>query len=99
MKNLSTKEKFNALSNAAHICAYKEEGVKFKIVELMESTNSMKAIIELEDGSFKGLFTDSKSAIESMKEVVAVFGDKQPFIVVKMRQTAKGMSVYFCEVL
>ena len=95
---ITAKDKFNALANATHIFAFKEEGTKFKIVDIVENGDSTKAVIQFESGELGGLFTDSASARDALKEVQAVFGDEQPFIVINMRETKKGASVYYVEV-
>jgi arginine/lysine/ornithine decarboxylase len=96
---ITAKDKFNALANAKHIFAYKEEKIKFKLVDIIEGEESIKAVVELEDGQLDGLFTDSQSAKDSLKEVKAVFGADQPFIQINMRKTRSGASVYFAEVV
>lgn len=95
---ITAKVKFNALQNAQHIFALKEEGTLFRLVELVESEENTKAIITREDGTVDALFTDSKSARDALREVLAVFGDEQPLVKIGMRQTPKGASVYFVEV-
>ena len=55
--------------------------------------------MELEDGTIKGLFTDSQSAKDALHEVKAVFDKDQPLIKINMKKTAKNQSVYFVEVL
>lgn len=90
---------FNALSNAKHIFAYKEEGTAFKILKLVKTADACKAVVVTEDGVVEGLFTDSNSATSALQEVVAVFGKEQPFIKMKIRETAKKQSVYYVEVL
>ena len=97
-KTITAKDKFNALANAKHIFAFKEDKIKFKLVDIIEGAESIKAVVELDDGTLDGLFTDSQSAKDSLKEVKAVFGDDQPFILVNMRKTKSGASVYFAEV-
>lgn len=97
-KKIDAKTKFNALANAIHIFAYKEEKTKFKILDIVETQDNCKAVVELEDGTLQGLFTDSQSARDSLKEVLAVFGDEQPLITMNLRETKKGASVYFAEV-
>lgn len=95
---LDAKAKFNALANAKHIFAFKEEGVAFKLLELIVTESATKAIVVTEDGEIQGLFTDSKSAKSSLQEVLSVFGDDQPFIKVNIKETAKQQSVYYVEV-
>lgn len=97
-QTISAKDKFNALANAVHIFAFKEEKTKFKIVDIIESGNSTKVVVQYENGDFGGLYTDAASARDALKEVFAVFGNEQPFITVNLRETKKGASVYFVEV-
>ena len=61
-KQLTAKEKFNALADAKHIFAFKEEGTPFKLLDIVNAETGCKAIVELEDGTIQGLFTDSQSA-------------------------------------
>ena len=98
-KQLTAKEKFNALADATHIFTYKEEGTPFKLIDIVNSEQGCKAIVELEDGTIQGLFTDSQSAKDALHEVKAVFDQDQPLIKINMKKTAKGQSVYFVEVL
>ena len=98
-KQLTAKEKFNALANAKHIFAFKEEGTPFKLIDIVNAEQGCKAILELEDGTIKGLFTDSQSAKNALHEVKTVFEKEQPLIKINMKKTAKGQSVYFVEVL
>lgn len=95
---LDTKAVFNALANATHIFAFKEEGIAFKILKLVITADACKAVVMKEDGEIIGLFTDSKSAQSALQEVEAVFGDDQPFIKVNIKETAKKQSVYYVEV-
>lgn len=95
---LDAKAKFNALSNAEHVFAYKENGTAFRILELVKSEENTKAIVMTEDGEIKGLFTDAVSAGQALQEVVTVFGDDCPFITVNIKTTSKGASVYYVEV-
>ena len=95
---LDAKTKFNALANAKHIFAFKEEGVAFKLLDLIITDDATKAVVVTEDGEIQGLFTDSASAKSSLQEVLAVFGDDQPFIKVNSKETAKIQSVYYVEV-
>lgn len=95
---LTAKEKFNALSNATHIFALKEEGTKFKLLDVINGEDSTKAVIMLETGEIGGLFTDSKSAKSALNDVKNVFGDDQPMITVHVKKTNKGQSVYYIEV-
>ena len=97
-QTITAKEKFNALANATHIFAFKEEKTKFKIVEIVENGDSTKVVVQHENGELGGLFTDAASARDALKEVFAVFGDEQPFITVNLRETKKGASVYFVDV-
>ena len=95
---LDAKTKFNALANAKHIFAFKEEGTPFKILKLVITEEATKAVVMTEDGEIHGLFTDSASAKSALQEVQAVFGDDQPFIKVNIKETAKKQSVYYVEV-
>ena len=95
---LDTKTIFNALSNAKHIFAFKEEGTAFKLLKLVNTDEATKAVVMTEDGEITGLFTDSQSAKTALQEVQAVFGDDQPFITVHIKETAKKQSVYYLEV-
>ena len=52
-----------------------------------------------ETGEIQGLFTDSQSAKDALNEVLAVFGADQPVIRMNMRETKKGASVYYVEVV
>lgn len=96
---LDTKAIFNALANAKHIFAFKEEGVPFKILKLVITEEATKAVVMTEGGEIQGLFTDSASAKSALQEVQAVFGDEQPFIKVNIKETAKKQSVYYVEVM
>lgn len=98
-RQLTAKEKFNALADAKHIFAFKEEGTPFKLIDIVNAEQGCKAIVELEDGTIQGLFTDSQSAKDALHEVKAVFDNDQPLIKINMKKTAKGQSVYFVEVL
>lgn len=99
MTTLTAKEKFNALANAKHIFAFKEEGTPFKLIDIVNHEKGCKAVVELEDGTIEGIFTDSQSAKNALLEVKAVFDNEQPFIKINLKKTAKGQSVYFVEVL
>ncbi|MCS5736675.1 hypothetical protein [Herbiconiux daphne] len=96
---LDTKAKFNALQNAKHIFAFKEEQIEFKILEIVDAEVGCKAVVMTKDGEVEGLFTDSASAKYALNEVYTVFGKDQPFIKVNLKTTPKGASVYFVEVL
>lgn len=96
---LDTKTIFNALANAKHIFAFKEEGTPFKILKLVITDDATKAVVMTEDGEIHGLFTDSASAKSALQEVQAVYWDEPPFIKVNIKETAKKQSVYFVEVL
>lgn len=98
-KQLTDKEKFNALADATHIFAFKEEGTPFRLIDIVNAEQGCKAIVELEDGTVKGLFTNSQSAKDALHEVKAVFDNDQPLIKINMKKTAKGQSVYFVEVI
>ena len=95
---LDTKVIFNALANAKHIFAFKEEGIVFKLLKLVITDEATKAVVMTEDGEISGLFTDSKSAKSALQELQSVFGDDQPFITVHIKETAKKQSVYYVEV-
>ena len=95
---LDTKVIFNALANAKHIFAFKEDGIAFKLLKLVITDEATKAVVMTEDGEISGLFTDSQSAKSALQEVQAVFGDEQPFITVHIKETAKKQSVYYVEV-
>ena len=96
---ISAKEKFNALANAQHIFAFKEEGTPFQLVDIVNTENGCKAVVRLEDGTIVGLFTDSQSAKDVLNEVKAVFDVDQPFIKIMMKKTKKDQSVYYVEVM
>ena len=96
---ISAKEKFNALANAQHIFAFKEEGTPFQLVDIVNTESGCKAVVRLEDGTISGLFTDSQSAKDALHEVKAVFDADQPFIKIMMKKTKKDQSVYYVEVL
>lgn len=98
MTKLTAKEKFNALSNATHIFALKEEKVAFKLIDVINGEEDTKAVAITEDGEVIGIFTDSKSAKSALNDVFNVFGEDQPFIVMNVKETKKGQSVYFAEV-
>lgn len=99
MTTLTAKAKFNALSNADHVFAFCEEKTPFKILDIVNaSENSCKAVVELKDGTIKGLFTDSVSAKNALHEVKSVFEKDQPFILIQLKKTAKDQSVYYVEV-
>ena len=98
---IDAKAKFNALANADHIFAYKEDKIPFRVIDIVNSENGCKAVVQLQDGEIKGLFTDAKSAKDALHEVLAVFGNgaDAPFITINIKKTAKGQSVYFVEVV
>lgn len=97
-KQIDSKAKFNALANADHIFSFKENGTIFKLHDIVNTENGCKAVVELEDGTIKGLFTDSQSAKNALHEVLSVFDKDQPFIKVNIKETTKKQSVYFVEV-
>lgn len=100
MSKLNARDRFNALSNADHIFAFCEEATPFKILDIVNGAeNSCKAVVELKDGTIKGLFTDSSSAKNALHEVKAVFDADQPFILIKLKKTAKDQSVYYAEIV
>jgi len=96
---IDAKAKFNALSNARHIFALKEESVVFTLVQVIESDDGAKAIAITEDGEVIGIFMNARSAITGAKELLAAFGDEQPQVLVKIRETAKKQSVYYYEIV
>lgn len=96
---LTAKDKFNALANAKHIFAFKEEETKIQILEVIDTPDGTKAVVMTEDGEISGLFTNSASAKSALHEVVAVFGNERPFVQIKIRETAKKQSVYYVEVV
>lgn len=97
---LTAKDKFNAMSNATHIFAFKEEKTQFQLIDVVNSENGCKAVVLIpETGEIQGLFTDSQSAKDALNEVLTVFGDDQPAITINMRETKKGASVYYVEVV
>lgn len=99
IKKLDPKQKFNALSNAIHIFALKEDEVSFKLIDVINSDNECKAVAVREDtGEIFGIFTDSRSAKTALNDVLNCFGEEQPFITVKIKETKKGQSVYYVEV-
>jgi len=99
MKNLDNKAIFNALSNALHIFALKEDKVQFKLVKLINSEDDCKAVILTKDGELMGLYTDSNSAKSALNDVHSVFGDDQPLIQMHIKETKKGQSIYYAEIL
>lgn len=99
INQLDNKAKFNALSNAKHIFALKEENTKFKLLEVINGEDNTKAVAVTEDGELIGIFTDSKSAKSALNDVLNCFGDDQPFITIKIKETAKNQSVYYAEVV
>lgn len=97
---LTAKDKFNAMSNATHIFAFKEEKTQFQLIDVVNNESGCKAVVLIpETGEIQGLFTDSQSAKDALNEVLAVFGDEQPIITMNMRETKKGASVYYVEVV
>lgn len=96
---LDPKIKFNALSNAIHIFALKEDGVQFQLLEVVNSEEDLKAVAVNRDGEIFGIYTDSKSAKSALNDVINCFGTDQPFITVKIKETPKGQSVYYVEVV
>lgn len=99
-RELTKIEKYNALSNAVHIFAYKEEEIKFKVLHFEPQDEDFKLVVLKEDGTVAGLFSDSATARDAFRDFVSVFGDEteQPFVMVKIRETKKGTSVYYLEV-
>lgn len=96
---IDAKAKFNALSNARHIFALKEEAVAFTLNQVIESDDGAKAIAITADGEVIGIFMNARSAITGAKELLAAFGDEQPQVLVKIRETAKKQSVYYYEIV
>lgn len=99
ISKLDNKAVFNALSNASHIFALKEDGTEFKLDKIINGEDDCKAVIITKDGEVSGLFTDSKSAKSALNDVMNVFSNEQPFIKVHIKETKKGQSVYYVEVL
>ncbi len=99
IQKLDAKTKFNALQNADHIFKFKEDGIPFQIVEIVSTGEECKAVVMTQDGELKGLFTDSKSAQNALKDVVDCFGTEQPFITMHIKETAKKQSVYYAEII
>lgn len=98
MSKVDAKVKFNALSNARHIFALKEENIQVKLLEVIPSEEDTKAIAVDKEGEIIGIYTDSKSASKTMQDLISAFGDSQPFVTFKIRETAKGQSIYYAEV-
>lgn len=98
MAKLDSKVKFNALSNAIHIFALKEDGVKFQLIDIINGEEDTKAVAVNEDGEIFGIFTDSKSGKTALNDVMNCFGEEQPFIQMHVRETKKGQTVYYAEV-
>lgn len=97
---LTAKDKFNAMSNAVHVFAFKEEQTQFQLIDVVNNETGCKAVVLIpETGEIKGLFTDSQSAKDALNEVLSVFGEDQPVITMNMRETKKGASVYYVEVV
>ena len=96
---LTAKEQFNALSNATHIFALKEEGVKIKLIKVVNGEDECKAVAVNEDGEIFGIFTDSKSAKSTLNDVMNCFGEEQPFFTMHVKETKKGQSVYYVEIV
>jgi hypothetical protein len=95
---LDSKAKFNALSNATHIFALKEEGTAFQLLDVINGEEDTKAVAVTKDGEVIGIFTDSKSAKTTLNDVFNCFGKEQPFITMHVKETKKGQSVYYAEV-
>ena len=95
---LTAKDTFNAMQNAIHIFALKEESTQVQLIKVINSEDDCKAVAMTKDGEVIGIFTDSKSAKNAINDVYNVFGDDQPFITFKIRETKKGQSVYYAEV-
>ena len=99
MAIIDAKAKFNALTNARHIFALKEEAVKFSVQQVIESEDGAKAVAITEDGEVIGIFANARSAISGLKELREAFGDEQPLVQAKIRVSAKGQSIYYFEVV
>lgn len=95
---LDAKAKFNALQDAKHIFGYKEERIKFKLLDVINGEDDCKAVVMTEEGEIMGLFTDSRSAKSSLNDVFNVFKDDQPFIIMNVKETSNKQSVYYVEV-
>ena len=96
---IDAKTKFNALSNATHIFALKEDNTSFKLIDVINTDDECKAVaLNQETGEIFGIFTDSKSAKSALNDVLNCFGTDQPFITVNIKETKKGQSVYYVEV-
>lgn len=98
VQKIDSKAKFNALSNATHIFALKEDGTPFQLIEVINGEDDTKAVAMTKDGELIGIFTDSKSAKSTLNDVMACFGKDQPFITMHVKETRKGQSVYYAEV-
>ena len=96
---LTAKEQFNALSNATHIFAIKEEGVKIKLIKVVNGDEDCKAVVVNESGEIFGVFTDSRSAKSTINDIMNCFGDDQPFFTMQIKETKKGQSVYYAEIV
>jgi len=95
---LDAKTKFNALSNAVHIFALKEDKTSFKLIDVINNEEECKAVAVNKDGEIFGIFTDSRSAKTALNDVLNCFGSNQPFVTVHIKETKKGQSVYYVEV-
>ena len=62
---ISAKEKFNALANAQHIFAFKEEGTPFQLVDIVNTENGCKAVVRLEDGKVMKPFDFEEVKLET----------------------------------
>lgn len=100
IQKIDAKTKFNALSNAIHIFALKEEKVAFKLIDVVNSEDeTTKAVaVNKDSGEIFGIFTDSKSAKSALNDVFNCFGEEQPFITIHVKETKKGQTVYYAEV-
>lgn len=96
---LTAKDKFNALSNAKHIFAFKEEETPIQVLDVIDTDDGAKAIVLTGDGEIQGLFTNARSAISALKELRSAFEDDQPQVLVRIRETAKKQSVYYFEIV
>lgn len=95
---LTAKEQFNALSNATHIFALKEDATKIKLIKVVNCEEECKAVAVNEDGEIFGIYTDSKSAKSTLNEIMSCFGEDQPFFTMHVKETKKGQSVYYAEI-
>ena len=98
IQKIDAKAKFNALSNAIHIFALKEENRAFQLIDVINGDEDTKAVAVDEQGEIIGIFTASRSAKSALNDVFNCFGSDQPFITMHVKETKKGQSVYYAEV-